>query len=134
MRTAAAQQVADIHADPAAKAKVGLMEVSVSSRVRVDRRHPLRSRRSSAAISSEYSDVMDPVDPQHLEALTAVVQRIVNESGDPVRFDARAWTLEWIHESVPALGGARPIDYMGTAKGRALVETLVLQMQSGAYS
>lgn len=69
-----------------------------------------------------------------MEALTAVVQRIVNESGDPVEFDAGAWTLEWIHESVPALGGARPIDYMGTAEGRAVVETLVLQMQSGAYS
>lgn len=94
----------------------------------------LRSRRSCAVIASEYSDAMDPVDPQYVEALTAVVQRIVNESGDPVGFDARSWTVEWIHESVPALGGARPIDYMGTAEGRALVETLVLQMQSGAYS
>lgn len=99
-----------------------------------DRSRTLRSRRSCAVIVSEYSDAMDPVDPQYVEALTAVVQRIVNESGDPVGFDARSWTVEWIHESVPALGGARPIDYMGTAEGRALVEALVLQMQSGAYS
>jgi len=77
---------------------------------------------------------MDAVDPQCMEALTVVVQRIVNESGDPVGFDARSWTLDWIHEPVPALGGARPIAYMVTAEGRALVENLVLRMQSGAYS
>lgn len=77
---------------------------------------------------------MGPVNPQYVDALTAIVQRIVNESGDPVGFDARAWTLEWIHEPVPALGGARPIDYMLTAEGSALVETLVHRMQTGAYS
>ena len=77
---------------------------------------------------------MDAVDPQCMEALTVVVQRIVNESGDPVGFDARAWTLEWVNEPVPALGGARPIDYMLTAEGSALVETLVHRMQTGAYS
>jgi uncharacterized protein (DUF2384 family) len=77
---------------------------------------------------------MNAVDPRHVDWLAAVVQRIVNERGDPEAFDARAWTMEWIHDSVPALGGVRPIDYMVTAEGRALVETLVLRMQSGAYS
>lgn len=77
---------------------------------------------------------MDVIDPRHVDSLAAVVQRIVDESGDPAGFSAHAWTLQWIKERVPALGGARPIDYMGTAEGRALVETLVLRMQSGAYS
>ncbi len=77
---------------------------------------------------------MNEVDPRHVDSLAAVVQRIVNESGDPVAFDARAWTTEWIQEAEPALGGARPIDFMVTAEGSALVETLVLRMQAGAYS
>lgn len=77
---------------------------------------------------------MNAVDPRHVDSLAAIVRRIVNESGNPVGFDACAWTTEWIHEAVPALGGGRPIDFMVTAEGRALVETLVLQMQSGAYS
>lgn len=77
---------------------------------------------------------MKSLDTQHLEKLVAVVQRVVHESGDPFGFDARAWTKDWIQEPVPALGGALPVDYMGTAEGRALVETLILRMQSGAYS
>ncbi|MGE0372650.1 MAG: antitoxin Xre/MbcA/ParS toxin-binding domain-containing protein [Reyranella sp.] len=77
---------------------------------------------------------MDGIEPRYVDSLTAVVQRIVDESGNPEGFDAHAWTLKWIQERVPALGGARPIDYMGTAEGRALIETLILQMQSGAYS
>lgn len=78
--------------------------------------------------------IVKPVDPEHLAALAAVVQRIVTESGDPTGFDAVAWTERWIRESVPALGGASPSDYMDTAEGRELVKTLILQMQSGAYS
>lgn len=76
---------------------------------------------------------MGPIDPLHVAALAAVAQRIVSESGDPAGFDAHAWTMGWIQRSVPALGGARPADYMGTAEGRALLETLILRMQSGAY-
>lgn len=77
---------------------------------------------------------MDPVDPQHIAALAAVVQRVVNESGDPRGFDALEWTLTWLNASVPALGGARPMEYMTTPDGRAVVEALILQSQSGAYS
>jgi uncharacterized protein (DUF2384 family) len=77
---------------------------------------------------------MEAVEPQYIAALAAVVQRIVNESGDPTGFDALEWTRDWLHASVPALGGARPIEYMGTPDGRALIESLILQIQSGAYS
>jgi hypothetical protein len=77
---------------------------------------------------------MDGDDFQHVHALAAVVQRIVDESGDPAGFDALAWTLGWVHVPVPALGGARPLDCMKSAEGRALVESVVLRMQSGAYS
>ncbi|WP_298824255.1 MbcA/ParS/Xre antitoxin family protein [uncultured Piscinibacter sp.] len=71
---------------------------------------------------------------QYVSALAALVQRVVDESGDPAGFDALAWTRQWINEPVPALGGACPAELMGTAEGRAVVETLVMRMQSGSYS
>ena len=75
-----------------------------------------------------------PIDPLALSRLVALVQQIVNDSGDPVGFDAQAWTLDWLSHPCPALGNACPADYMHTEEDRALVETLVLRMQSGAYS
>lgn len=69
-----------------------------------------------------------------MAALVALVQRVVNESGDPVGFDARAWTTRWLRRRIPALGGACPAEYMATPDGRALVKTLIKRMQSGAYS
>jgi hypothetical protein len=74
------------------------------------------------------------VDPAHLNELVAVVQRVVEEGGNATGFDAHAWTMQWLQLSVPALGGAQPLDYMGTADGRRLVQSLILQDQAGAYS
>jgi oligoendopeptidase F len=47
--------------------------------------------------------------------------------------DDAAWEAER-QALLPALGGARPVDCMESAEGRALVESVVLRMQSGAYS
>ncbi|HQC96537.1 MAG TPA: MbcA/ParS/Xre antitoxin family protein [Aquabacterium sp.] len=77
---------------------------------------------------------MVTLDPRHIDALAAVVQRVVNESGDPTGFDAHAWTCRWIRKPMPALGGACPETCMQTQEGRQLVETLLLRMQSGAYT
>lgn len=57
---------------------------------------------------------MNDLDPSYVNSLAALVQRLVDESGDPVGFDARAWTVAWLHEPMPALGGARPLDYIAT--------------------
>lgn len=81
-----------------------------------------------------YIPRMGSIDPRDVSALAALVQRVVDESGDPVGFDALAWTTRWLHHPVPASGGACPAEYMATPEGRALVETLILRMQSGAYS
>ena len=77
---------------------------------------------------------MVPVQPHHVVALAAVVRWIVDASGDPEGFDVEAWTTEWLQTSLPALGGSRPAEYMGTLEGRTLVATLILRIQSGAYS
>ena len=77
---------------------------------------------------------MKMLDPRDVSALATLVQRVVDESGDPVGFDALAWTTRWLDRPAPALGGARPAELMATSEGRALVAALVLRMQSGAYS
>lgn len=90
--------------------------------------------RTAKEAHKRYSAQMGSADPRDVSALAALVQRVVDESGDPVGFDALAWTTRWLHRPVPALGGACPVEYMATPEGRALVETLLMRMQSGAYS
>lgn len=66
--------------------------------------------------------------------LVGQVQKIVSESGEPQGFDAAKWTADWLEAPNDALGGRAPGEFMDTADGRALVEGLVAQMQSGAYA
>lgn len=58
----------------------------------------------------------------------------VSVGGGPTGFDARAWLAGWLTSPVPALGGARPIDLMGTMEGQGLVSQTLAQIGSGAYA
>jgi len=69
-----------------------------------------------------------------LAKLIGQVQSMVDESGDPEGFDARAWTARWLSEPLPALGGARPLDLMDTMEGQGLVAETLARIQSGAYA
>jgi len=69
-----------------------------------------------------------------LERLIGQVQVMVDESGDPAGFDAAQWVANWIEEPVPALGGAKPADYLDTIAGQQLISRLLAQMQSGAFA
>ncbi|MFT4439255.1 MbcA/ParS/Xre antitoxin family protein [Caballeronia sp. 15715] len=62
------------------------------------------------------------------------VQKMVTESGEPEGFEAGQWLAAWMERSVPALGGRRPVEYMDTVEGRALISQLLAMMQSGAYA
>jgi len=66
--------------------------------------------------------------------LIGKVSRIVRESGESQGFDPAKWTASWLGRPNPALGGGRPGEYLDTADGRALIASLVGQMQSGAYA
>jgi len=72
-------------------------------------------------------------DARDVAALATLVQRLVNESGNPEGFDALKWTTRWLNSPVPVLGGACPASYMRTPEGRAQIEALIARMQSGAY-
>lgn len=49
-------------------------------------------------------------------------------------FDAAAWLFQWISEPLPAFGGKKPIDFLDTMEGQALVSNTLAQIQSGAYA
>ena len=66
--------------------------------------------------------------------LVEQVEVMVEEAGSPMGFDARAWLAQWLTAPVPALGGARPIDLMGTMEGQGLVSQTLAQIGSGAYA
>jgi putative toxin-antitoxin system antitoxin component (TIGR02293 family) len=65
--------------------------------------------------------------------LVGQLEAIVQESGNPANFDARAWMARWLTEPLPAFGGARPADLIDTMEGQSLVSSALAMLQSGAY-
>lgn len=66
--------------------------------------------------------------------LEALVQRMVEESGRPADFDARAWLTWWLAAPVPALGNRRPLDVLNEPGGMEQVQGILSRTQSGTYS
>ena len=65
--------------------------------------------------------------------LTALVQRMINESGEPTGFDARSWLDHWLTGVVPALGDRRPLDVLNEPGGLEFLESLLLRVDHGAF-
>lgn len=65
--------------------------------------------------------------------LVGQLEALIQESGDPANFDARAWMARWLSEPLPAFGGARPADLVDTMEGQSLVSAALARIQSGAY-
>lgn len=65
--------------------------------------------------------------------LVGQVQVMVEQSGDPVGFDAARWLADWLDSPLPALDGQCPADYLDTVEGQEFVSSLLGKMQSGAY-
>ena len=91
------------------------------SKARMDTRH------------AHLDELMDAGDAD-FDQLLGQVQRIIDESGDPAGFDAKAWLTEWLDRPLPAFGGAKPRELMATVEGQQLVSQAIAQMQSGAYA
>lgn len=68
-----------------------------------------------------------------LAKLVGQVEFMAQGMEDVEGFDAQVWTSRWLREPMPALGGATPLDYMGTMEGQALVSDTLARIQSGAY-
>ena len=66
--------------------------------------------------------------------LVGQVETMVLEAGSKQGFDARSWLARWLTEPLPALGNGKPIDFMDTMDGQALVSQKLAQIASGAYA
>lgn len=66
--------------------------------------------------------------------LVGQVEAMVEESGDPKGFDARAWLTRWLGEPLAALGGVCPRDLLDTIEGQRMVSEALARMRSGAYA
>lgn len=66
--------------------------------------------------------------------LIGQVDAMVRQSGDSSDFDPAQWLSGWLQQPLPALGGARPLDFIDTMEGLGMVSGLLNQMQSGAYA
>jgi putative toxin-antitoxin system antitoxin component (TIGR02293 family) len=66
--------------------------------------------------------------------LVGQLEAMIQDSGDPANFDARAWMARWLTEPLPAFGGVRPADLMDTMEGQCLVSAALGKIQSGAYA
>lgn len=88
-----------------------------------------RKIRNNDTLSAEHSERVIG-----LERLIGQVEAMVAQSGNPQGFDANRWVGEWLERPLPALGGAKPADFMDTMEGQDLVARLLAQSQSGAYA
>ncbi|AFW01338.1 hypothetical protein BAR24_00420 [Gluconobacter oxydans] len=66
--------------------------------------------------------------------LVGQIEAMFEEAGGPSEFDVHAWLARWLTDPLPALGNARPIDFMNTMEGQALVSQKLAQIASGAYA
>ncbi len=88
-----------------------------------------RKEKDQTALSKDESERVLGV-----ATLIGKVQAMVEESGDPIGFDAAHWVADWLTKPLPALGGATPASYMDTFEGQKLVAELLSMSQSGAYA
>ena len=77
---------------------------------------------------------MNPPVEACLVKLVGQIEAMVEESGNPDRFDAPEWLSRWLREPLPALGGDKPINLLDTMEGQALVSRALAQMQTCAYA
>ena len=88
-----------------------------------------RKIRVKGALSTDQSERL-----LGLARLIGQVEEMVAQSGTAEGFDASRWVGEWLERPLPALGGAKPAEYMDTMEGQELISRLLAQAQSGAYA
>ncbi len=67
--------------------------------------------------------------------LLGIAKEIVERSTAPEAkdFDAARWLGQWIERPQPALGGAKPADFLDTPTGVEIVTRLLRSIESGSY-
>jgi putative toxin-antitoxin system antitoxin component (TIGR02293 family) len=109
--------------------KMDIPKERLYATLRLPRSTVERKIRNQETLSAEHSERVIG-----LERLIGQVEVMVAQSGNPQGFDAERWVGVWLESPLPALGGAKPADFMDTMEGQDLVSRLLAQSQSGAYA
>lgn len=109
--------------------RMGMSKESLLSSLGLSRATISRKEKDATVLSRDESERVLGV-----ETLIGMVQSMVEQSGDPVGFDAARWLSDWLTKPLPALAGATPASYMDTFEGQKLVAELLSMSQSGAYA
>lgn len=86
---------------------------------------------------AKHGETLSPEESERIVGFAKLVgqlEAMIQDSGDPTNFDARAWMVRWLIEPLPALGGVRPADLVDTMEGQGLVSAALARVQSGAYA
>ena len=86
---------------------------------------------------AKHGEMLSPEESERIVGfakLVGQVQAMIQDSGNPADFDARAWMARWLTEPLPAFAGARPADLMDTMEGQGLVAAALAKIESGAYA
>ena len=109
--------------------RMGMSKESLLSCLGLSRATISRKEKDACVLSKDESERVLGV-----EALIGMVQTMVEQSGDPVGFDAARWASDWLTKPLPALAGATPASDMDTFEGQKRVAVLLSMSQSGAYA
>ncbi|GAD20365.1 hypothetical protein [Acidovorax sp. MR-S7] len=71
---------------------------------------------------------------EDITSLTALVQRMVDESGNSQGFDIRACLEHGLVSLISGLGQRRPLGVLKEPGGLELLRGMLLQAQSGTFS
>lgn len=109
--------------------RMGMSKENLLSSLGLSRATISRKEKDATVLSKDESERVLGV-----ETLIGMVQAMVEQSGDPVGFDAARWVSDWLTKPLPALAGATPASYMDTFEGQKLVAELLSMSQSAAYA
>lgn len=72
--------------------------------------------------------------PSPLQDVKGRLQAALDADGEsPPGFDLDQWLRDWLERPQPALGGARPVQLLGSAEGLESVRRALGALISGAY-
>ena len=109
--------------------RMGMSKEILLSSLGLSRATISRKEKDATVLSKDESERVLGV-----ETLIGMVQTMVEQSGDPIGFDAALWVSQWLTKPLPALAGETPASYLDTFEGQKLVAELLSMTQRGAYA
>ncbi len=119
---------------PAARAKLLIRELDVDQKLMFGALNLKTATVNKKAVKNQPLSIEDSERVVGLATLVGQLEAMIEESGDPICFNATEWLSIWLRQPLPSLGGTKPIDLLDTMEGQAIVSRALAQIQSGAFA